>query len=497
PETVLGAASCVGDELYFGARDGRVHCLGLDGKRRRSWNAREPIVASVAAGRELVYAVTVAGHLHALRRTDFEPIWEASLRAPGGGDGGVAHFLSSPAVARGRVYVGSAQRGLCCLGERGPAPLEHWSRGNTGGAVDERLLPERGAFAGELPAVDEWFDVDLPTSQARGTREQTKWGAHPLAACSTHLVTAVAERLQTHLVGWSLVEADRRESAAAAKHVWHMDMPGRLTIPPTIAGRQILIALATPDYPDSPGRIGAVSLDTGRPDWLEPLEDVPLEVASDDQHAYVMTTRGIAAFVLGPTSRRVWRRLLPRAQAVNTLLANDLLFAVRDGVLQVFDTATGVMLSTESESVPGLRLIGVDDQDVLLSMSNGIERRRIVDGARVWRCDVSVKGTPVLSKSFIAVSTMAGELAVVDLKTGSELQKLSVAVESIPPLVTGDRIYLATPRGFDHCTVGGEMQRWCELSPEQLPVTPLVAARGRLYYLSKSKRLACVSGPTP
>ncbi|HND54825.1 MAG TPA: PQQ-binding-like beta-propeller repeat protein, partial [Pirellulaceae bacterium] len=74
PETVLGAASCVGDELYFGARDGRVYCLGLDGKPRRSWNAREPIVASVAAGRELVYAVTVTGHLHALRRTNFEPL---------------------------------------------------------------------------------------------------------------------------------------------------------------------------------------------------------------------------------------------------------------------------------------------------------------------------------------------------------------------------------------------------------------------------------------
>ena len=82
-------------------------------------------MTSPAVTDECVYFVTGSGALHALDREQMEPVWTCDLGAGGA-------YLSSPAVARGHVYVGTEGRGLLCLGE--PA----------GGGAAERPLGRRG-----------------------------------------------------------------------------------------------------------------------------------------------------------------------------------------------------------------------------------------------------------------------------------------------------------------------------------------------------------------
>ena len=101
----------------------------------------------------MLYVVTETGKLYGLRADDLELVWEATL-------GFTGPFLSSPAVARGHVYVGSQQDGLLCVGKPGgrkQGPC--WAGGlggpGCGGTIDNQPLPERGKFGWRFPQTED------------------------------------------------------------------------------------------------------------------------------------------------------------------------------------------------------------------------------------------------------------------------------------------------------------------------------------------------------
>lgn len=109
PGTILGAIAVSDGEILFGCADGLVRALSTKGELLASWDCGAPIMASLAVTPETVCGVNARGRLFVLDRPDLRLRWETSL-------GNQGYFLSSPAISRGRILVGSEQFGFQCIG---------------------------------------------------------------------------------------------------------------------------------------------------------------------------------------------------------------------------------------------------------------------------------------------------------------------------------------------------------------------------------------------
>jgi outer membrane protein assembly factor BamB len=147
--TVLGSPSIRDGKVYFGSRDKNVYCLSLEtGEELHRFNARAPVVGGLSVGEDTLYAVTQTGQVWGLDRKTFEPVWAMEL----GSDS-----ISSPAVARGRLYVGSSTGGgLVCAGSPGriaPPPIWKGPGGGVGeSGWDGRDLPTDLKYGWQWPA---------------------------------------------------------------------------------------------------------------------------------------------------------------------------------------------------------------------------------------------------------------------------------------------------------------------------------------------------------
>jgi len=142
--TVLGCVVAGEDRVFCATRGGTVYALSYDGRELARWNARSPIIASPALTERYLYIVTDAGRLFALDRSTLQPVWEVAVS---GGAGNV----SSPAVARGKVYVGTVENGLVCAGQPNEAVAPAILSGNT----DDSPLPDRGSLIWRWPKSED------------------------------------------------------------------------------------------------------------------------------------------------------------------------------------------------------------------------------------------------------------------------------------------------------------------------------------------------------
>lgn len=114
PDAVLTAVPIQGDRVLAGCRDGKLYALeAATGKI--AWNTAcgGPVVASPATDGPQVYVAGGAGELLALNLTDGKPAWRLDLAAhttPG------VKLFSSPALAHGRLYIGTSKEKFLCLG---------------------------------------------------------------------------------------------------------------------------------------------------------------------------------------------------------------------------------------------------------------------------------------------------------------------------------------------------------------------------------------------
>ncbi len=157
--TVLGAVAVADGKVYFGADDQHVYCLATDGQLLHKWDAHAPITASVAVGRQHVYAVTRSGQLYGLDRNTLEKVWDVELGS---------EVFSSPCVARGQLYVGSNSAGLLSVGRAGEASdvahgLDVYQAGLNGPLSPSQTrssASERGQFAWRFPRPDPNAAID-------------------------------------------------------------------------------------------------------------------------------------------------------------------------------------------------------------------------------------------------------------------------------------------------------------------------------------------------
>ncbi len=114
PDAVLTALPIQGDRILAGCRDGRLYALeAATGEIIWRADCGGPVVASPATDGTRVYVPGGMGKVLALNLADGKPVWALDLvphTAPG------VQLFSSPALAHGRLYLGTSKEKLLCLG---------------------------------------------------------------------------------------------------------------------------------------------------------------------------------------------------------------------------------------------------------------------------------------------------------------------------------------------------------------------------------------------
>jgi eukaryotic-like serine/threonine-protein kinase len=121
-DSVLTAVAYQNGFIYFGSRDGHVYALNAaDGKLHWKSRVGNPIVSSPAITEQMAYVGGNNGAVYGIDLSTGDLKWRFDTNTIAGG----LQIFSSPAVANRRVYIGSTDRYIFCLGETdGTVPLE-------------------------------------------------------------------------------------------------------------------------------------------------------------------------------------------------------------------------------------------------------------------------------------------------------------------------------------------------------------------------------------
>jgi outer membrane protein assembly factor BamB len=140
--------------VYIGDWRGRVYALdGKTGAVRWTFQGKGRIKGAIAKSGTRLYVGTYSGYLSAIRATTGKVIWRTRSQDRLGGRG---QFYSTPAVAYGRVYIGSTDGKVYSYGAA--SGKLRWSKG-TGGYVYAspavwRQTVYTGSYSGRFYALD-------------------------------------------------------------------------------------------------------------------------------------------------------------------------------------------------------------------------------------------------------------------------------------------------------------------------------------------------------
>lgn len=467
-ETVLGAVAVVESTAYFGSRDGWLHAVrASDGVKVATWNAHAPIVTSPAVSPTHVFVMTDAGVLYALDRPALEPVWETKL-------GNQPLFISSPAVARGHVYVGSQFDGLSCIGEPGQPAVPLWP-GHAGG-------PGRGGNPQDSPLPDvATFHWQYPTDQAGETKDAHV--AAPPAALGNNLFIPLAGAERAGLACLPIDVAS--EEAPPPRWVYATKNP--VVVSPAIVGDAVFLVDGRPG--DQGRSLHCVGVNDGQLRWK-----IPVASAADG----MMTATTDRLYVLDEDNRLSERRLEDgrlkwqcdlSGKALSPTVFKSLLVAavVDPSSLMLLDRPTGGVLWRQPlASVPSASPV-VDLGVVFIGTAEGLEARSLVGGQPLtnWNCTGGgVSSDIVLLKDRIAYVSSEGRLVLVDRATGATLRAVDGATPGVSPVLARGALIFAGPQALRRLSLDdlqAEPSVWTETDWLGAATTPAIVSDSHLY----------------
>ncbi|MFP4356374.1 MAG: PQQ-binding-like beta-propeller repeat protein [Phycisphaerae bacterium] len=167
PDTVLGSPAVKDGRVYVGCRDGKLYCYSTKGQLIRSWETGSEIVTSPAVAERTVYVLSRGGTLEAFDTESGQAVWEVVVGNPPGPN--QFGFISSPTVARGRVYMGTQSDGFVCAGQPGGGSRPIWSSARGGllqGVLNDMPLPSPAVMSADPWPADNQYDPDAPAVPA-------------------------------------------------------------------------------------------------------------------------------------------------------------------------------------------------------------------------------------------------------------------------------------------------------------------------------------------
>ena len=358
-DAILGNVVRGDDSLYFGSRDGHLYRVSLGGQLLGKQDLREPLVCSPALGRKHVYATTSTGRLFGLDALTLKPVWDASL---GGGE----NFVSSPVVAHGHVYVGTAQQGLRCLGQPGAPKPPVWSNGNRGGRADDEPIPQSLSLAWRYPAEgDAPFEINAPLMPFDGAIY-----AAGLRPGMTQLVKLSADHAAT---------ADTRLlwSRQFDSHV----SVGSIQVAPAGSGNRVCV-IESPVPFENPGMLWCLSADDGRTHWKQPLKGESSGMAIDSNQVVAWSSsEQLQSFDL-TKGKLLWKSFHNDSYAIGApTIANDLVFVTTEVYLAALDAPTGTLLWKAPLSEKPTSGPFVEGTHIIVPYAGSHALHNIVDGA--------------------------------------------------------------------------------------------------------------------
>jgi len=472
--TVLGAVAVAAERVYFAAADGRVYCAERrTGRQIASFDAHAPIYASPAVTERHVYVVTETGTLYGLDRRTLDLVWEYRV-------GSAVRCISSPAVAGGRIYVGTQEDGFVCVGEPGEAKTPVW-QGHLGG-------PAVGGnpFGSPPPALGD-FHWQFPPDQEGKTADAVV--AAPPAVLGESLFVPLAGGPKTGLACLPTQGAQGR----APKPKWLYETPNGVRLSPAVVGERALCVDGVRG--DDDRHLHCIAVADGRRTWRA-------EVARGAAGAFVASAADVlildaprAVSRCDLSGRRLWRRALEgRADHAPASTAAMVLVATSDpAALVALDRPTGAVLWTRRLAQPPVASPWAQKARVYLATASGLEARSLIDGSRlppeVWKApEVGVSGGFVADGSRIAYVGTDGRLVVLDRAGGRAV------VDPLPGAKVGTCPFLGHGAVL-YAGQGGKIMRlpldsgdgaakgaeWLDASWLGEPVTPMVMSASAIY----------------
>jgi len=405
--TVLGSVAVVDDEVYFGSRDGRVYCLDRSsGEELARADLHSPIKASLAVSGDLAYAMSDTGVLVALTRGGLEPVWEIKLGSARTQGRIEAMCISSPAIARGKVYVGTQNEGFMCAGQPGRRKPPIWSGRlggpGEGGNIDGSPLPLTGTLAWQWPYSDD----------DAGTSDEALVQAPPAVLEGRILVPFAIGAKRG--VACLPVEGDPK-----AKWTVCLDL-GVWTSPAAVGDRVFVVD----GRPGCKGRaLHCLGADDGRTVWKTPIADRASGVfQASDSFIVIQDRPGQLSWFSrsGMISQSVSIGSINHGPA---LTASMIVVAADDpAALIAMDGPTGVKLWRRKLPCRPTTSPVVSGTEILVGTHEALEVRKLIDGSLIRRTPLDVGGDIVLGRKYV-VYPRRGEVVVVDRTDGSVIAR--------------------------------------------------------------------------
>lgn len=466
---VIGAVAAGDDRIFFGTRGGTVYSVGFDGRPIASWSAHAPLLASLAVTASHVYATAENGRLFALDRTTLQPAWESAL-------GSAGTHLSSPAIARGRVYVGTPEDGLLCLGQpadtAAPPPWAgHLGGAGAGGNPEHTALPERGAVLSTWPAKP---GDAIPTIIA------------PAAALGKRIFVPLAGPAQRGVVCLRTDDATQQ---------WFCETPLGVSSSPAASAKHVVFVEGAKGAAER--RLHFVDTDSGVKLWSA-------DVAADAFGLCCLTADGVLAedqpgrlTSLDVTGTVQWRASHQSRLAGPPALADTLIIATTNtpDTLLALDAGSGKDLWRIAVSEPPLTGPITHRKMVLFGTPTGIAAHSILDGKRLWHAPVGeVKRDLVLCGDIVAAVAAAGEFVTLDATTGAVRTKETDATQNLPPIPARDALLYATPTGLKRCDLKTNTSELWLATPDFGTITSPLIMTGSSVWFATEKRCLIRAG---
>ncbi len=475
PDTILGSPAVARGKVYAGCRNGELFVLTTDGQLLRKHATGAEILTSPAVAERTVYVLSTSGVLQAFDTRTGRPVWERTVgNVPGANQFG---YISSPAIARGRAYLGTQSDGFVCVGEPGTPARPLWSSARGGrlqGSADDVRLPPSAEFLGQFP-----LDQD-------GSATRSAVGASP-AILGKHILAPLAN---LH---------DANGLACLTPTPTGFDLLWRYSAPLGVFSAPV--AVGTPE-----GGLWRVAMVTGRPGDVgrelvildhkgQPVRAIPADpnaggtaIASEDAlFAQVRSPESLTRFTLEGQPR--WTARPGRLSAPPVMLESMLVCPVNDKTptLVVLDRPTGQELLRKTLSADALLDVVVHHQRLLAITDRGV---LVVDPAN------PSASPPAMGPGAASPATLHDgglwyvstdhRLVRVDLQNGTPTPGPEASPAS-PPLIVGGRVvYVGRDGEIRRRQIAAESETSQPLVPGGMnwlgPLsTPLLSADGKVY----------------
>ena len=450
--TILSAVSITENGLYFASRTGGVYHLDFDGSLIAYWNSGEPVVSSMSVTNDHVYLMTSSGMFFVLDADSLQPVWDLRVSS------GTMNF-SSPAVGRGKIFVGTEAAGLLSIGEPDDASrLALWNRDGgprRAGRADDSPLPAFGAFESNFP------------EDAMGDAGETLVRHAPIAIEGT-----VVRILNLPEPAIDVIEPDHTWRRVLSAPVVAVAVRGNV-LAVHLRGESETLELMTL----SDGAvIGALPLPEDTESFLTATEDGFL-VRLDPESLSLINAEGEIIENLS----------VPGISHAPVLNVNSLIVLRNEGrQISVIDRPTGKALWTrtlpDTATAPPVQ----EGQRLLIPTRAGLHMLHLATGEtpEAWQGpEDPLSDSLVLDRTLLSVVTEAGEILLLDRSSGRELARHPGALPGFRPIFQRDRLLWTGPeaiRTLSLATPAADPMDWVDYSWIGTPTTAPLAHRSQL-----------------